>query len=114
MGGNLPQVETYFGNVIGTRVLSSYYWIGLERDRRASNSLYSWVDGTQIGNGYVSNDDPYAHFCYNYQDVVGSYPTWNCSLAHVSFAYDMYTGDDGNYAQQQNSAYYLKQTGVNK
>ncbi len=48
-------MEAYFGHSIGTRVLSSYYYIGLGRDYRAVNSLYTWVDGTQIGNGYVSN-----------------------------------------------------------
>jgi hypothetical protein len=48
-------VETYFGRRIGTRVLNSYYYIGLERDYSAVNTQFSWVDGTQIGNGYVSN-----------------------------------------------------------
>jgi hypothetical protein len=51
------QVETYFGYITGTRVLDSY-WIGLERDYSALNSVYMWPDGTSVGNGYVSNVDP--------------------------------------------------------
>ena len=36
--------------------------------------------------------DPYAHFGWDYQDLVGSNPTWNCSIAHVSYRYDIFTG----------------------
>ena len=34
----------------------------------------------------------YAHFSYNYQDVLGNNPTWNCTMAHVSYQYDNFTG----------------------
>ena len=63
MGGNLVawnsdeeqlEVERYFASGSGTARLSSYYWIGLERNS-AFNSLYRWPDGTEITNGYVSN-----------------------------------------------------------
>ena len=56
--GGALQVETYFGHITGTRVLSSYYWLGLERDYSAVNSVYMWPDGTSVGSGYVSNVDP--------------------------------------------------------
>ena len=44
-------VETYFSD---TNALASTYWLGLERVN-VINSLYQWLDGTQVGNGYVSN-----------------------------------------------------------
>jgi hypothetical protein len=47
-------VESYFG-FDGTNRLGTTYWIGLERVSSVSNSQYAWLDGTEIGNGYVSN-----------------------------------------------------------
>jgi hypothetical protein len=44
-------VEAYFTE---TDVLNSSYWIGLERVD-VINSLYAWLDGRQVGNGYASN-----------------------------------------------------------
>lgn len=38
----------------GTGVLSSYYWLGLEK----SGVIYHWLDGTNAGNGMVSNANP--------------------------------------------------------
>lgn len=49
-------VETYFSSGDGTGRLTSTYWLGLERATTSStNSLYTWLDGTEIGNGDVSN-----------------------------------------------------------
>ncbi len=48
-------METYFSSD-GTNRLTSTYWIGLERvNIMSTNTLYAWLDGTEIGNGYVSN-----------------------------------------------------------
>lgn len=40
-----------------------YYWMGLESDGR----VYRWPDGNNAGTGATSNDNPYAHFTYQYQ-----------------------------------------------
>jgi hypothetical protein len=42
-----------------TTTLSTYY-IGLARN--TSTFLYVWLDGSSIGNGAVSNMNPYAHW----------------------------------------------------
>jgi hypothetical protein len=44
------------------------------------------------GNGATSNANPYAHFAYNYQDRLKSYPTYTYTLAHTSWKYGNYTG----------------------
>ena len=56
----------------------------------------------------------YAHFSYNYQDTLGSYPTWNCTIAHASFAFDNYTGSSTEYLQWQSSTFFASRTGFNK
>jgi hypothetical protein len=56
----------------------------------------------------------YAHFTWDFQDIRGVYPTWNCTMGHVSYAYDMYTGNDGDYTQQQNSNFFRRTYGLNK
>jgi hypothetical protein len=71
-----------------TGALSSFYWLGLEK----GGVNYWWPDATTAGTGAVSNANPYAHFSYNHQDILGSNPTWNCTYAHVSYQYDNFTG----------------------
>lgn len=91
--------------------MPSFYWIGLERVA----SGYYLPDGTYIGNGFVSNANPYAHFTYFYQDWLTSFQgTKNCTLAHTSYAYDLYKGSPSNYLQQQTSSMYTSKAGRNK
>lgn len=40
----------------GKGLLSSLYWIGLEKPTGANT--YFWQDGTMVNNGYVSNANP--------------------------------------------------------
>jgi hypothetical protein len=58
--------------------------------------------------------EPYAHFTYNYRDVVGDYPTYTCTIGHTSYAYDYYTGTDNYYIEQQQSKFYYKDADTNK
>ena len=53
-------LEWYFRD---TAAMSSLdiYWIGLYK----SPLYYYWADGTNVGNGVVSNADPYAHWWAN-------------------------------------------------
>ena len=44
------------------------------------------------GNGATSNANPYAHFAYNYQDRLRTYPTYTYTLAHTTWKYGNYTG----------------------
>jgi hypothetical protein len=92
------QVETYYWQ---TNAMYWYYWIGLER----SGNLYYWQDGTRVNNGNMSNADPYTHFTYFYQDWLLYYPNWNGTIAHWSYQYDIYTGND-TYLQEQQPQYY--------
>jgi hypothetical protein len=62
----------------------------------------------------VSNANPYAHFSYNYQDVLGNNPSWNCTLAHVSFSYNNFTGNSSEYLQWQDSSFFVSRAGFNK
>lgn len=64
------------------------------------------------GNGAVSNETPYGHFTYNFQDVLTTY-NYSCVVNHASFAYDAYTGNS-SYSQMQNSVYFNSTTGRNK
>lgn len=64
------------------------------------------------GNGEVSNETPYGHFTYNFQDVLTTY-NYSCVINHVSFAYDAYTGNS-SYTQMQNPAFFNSTTGRNK
>ena len=47
--------------VQSTGVRTSLYWMGLSFD--SATSKWTWADGTDIGNGGVSNANPYAHWC---------------------------------------------------
>lgn len=58
--------------------------------------------------------DPYAHFSWNYRDVLGSNPAHTCTVAHSAYTYDYFTGDERNYVQQQDSGYYYKNEDTNK
>ncbi len=92
-------------------MMTSYYWLGLER----IGSGYYISDGTFIGNGYVSNANPYAHFTYFFQDwLTGQQGTKNCTLAHVTYTYDMYKGSPSNYLQMQTSTMYTSKASRNK
>ena len=79
-------VEKYFYGGYGTNVMSGTYWVGLEK----SSTIYYWLDGTNAGNGMVSNANPYAHFGYDYHDIWT--PSINCTIAHASRTYANYTG----------------------
>lgn len=61
-----------------------------------------------------SLQEPYAHFSWNFRDTIGTQPTWTCTIGHVSYSYDYYTGEEGYYVQQQNSNYFYKNTDTNK
>ena len=78
-------METYFK---ATRKLGTSYWTGLIKNA----NLYYWPDGSVVNNGATSNANPYAHFPYNYQDRLALYPTYTSTLAHVTWAYNNYTG----------------------
>jgi hypothetical protein len=100
------QVETYFRQ---TNAMNWYYWIGLEKQA----NVYYWQDGTRINNGNLSNADPYTHFTYFYQDWLTYHPTYNRTIAHWSFQYDVYTGND-SYLQEQQQLFYKTTAGNNK
>ena len=48
------------------------------------------------------------------RDVIGNNPTYTCTIAHVSYRYDYYSGEENNYMQQQQSSFYFKQDDTNK
>ncbi len=100
------QVETYYKQ---TGAMNWYYWIGLEK----SGSLYYWQDGTRINNGNMSNANPYTHFTYFYQDWLMYYPSYDRTIAHWSYQYDIYTGND-TYLQEQQPQYYKTTPGQDK
>jgi hypothetical protein len=50
---------------------------------------------------------------WQYQDQLGANPTFNCSTAYSTDAYDYYTGTS-NYLRVQNSSLYVKNTSANK
>jgi hypothetical protein len=70
-------------------------------------------DGSNIGNGAVSNANPYSHSTYNAQDVRMNYPSYNATLAHYAYAYDTYTGSS-SYLQMQQWQNYKSTAGLNK
>jgi hypothetical protein len=50
---------------------------------------YWLLDGTNLGNAGPRNENPYAHFPYQFQDLLTGYEgTRNCTIAHVSYSYD--------------------------
>jgi hypothetical protein len=49
-------VEKYFYGGSGTNVMSATYWVGLERT--TSPVRFYWQDGSDVGNGAVSNVNP--------------------------------------------------------
>jgi hypothetical protein len=61
-----------------------------------------------------SHQDPYAHFSWNFRDILGDNPTYTCTVAHSSYRYDYYTGDDNYYVQQQSSSFYYRNADTNK
>ena len=76
---------------------------------------YYLPDGTSIGNGAVSNANPYAHFTYNYQDILtGHQGVANCTIAASSYKYDQYKGSPSDYLQMQNSNLYSSSAANNK
>jgi hypothetical protein len=70
-------------------------------------------DGSNIGNGSVSNAQPYSHVSYDYQDVRMLYPQYNATLAHYAYAYDTYTGNS-SYLQMQLWQNYKRTAGQDK
>ena len=75
-----------------------------------TNSVFSCA--ASVGNGAVSNDAPYAHLTYNFQDILTTY-NYSCAVGHVSYAYDMYLGNS-SYTEQQKSTNYNSTTNRNK
>ena len=57
-GGEQQQVENFFR---GTAKIAVSYWIGLSFSTTVNR--WMWSDGTDGGNGAVSNASPYAHWC---------------------------------------------------
>ncbi len=55
----------------------------------------------------------YAHFSYFYHDWLVTWPDYNRTLAHASWAYDVYTGN-ATYLHMQQAQYYKSTTGANK
>jgi hypothetical protein len=54
---------------------------------------YWLLDGTYLGNAGTRNEDPYAHFAYQFQDLLTGYEgTRNCTIAHSSYSYDLVSG----------------------
>ena len=70
-------------------------------------------DGSNIGNGSVSNAQPYSHVSYDYQDVRMLYPQYNATLAHYARMYDTYTGNS-SYLQMQLWQNFKRTAGQNK
>jgi hypothetical protein len=50
-------LEWYFRDT-AAMASTDIYWMGLYK----SPLYYYWADGTSVGNGVVSNADPYAHW----------------------------------------------------
>ncbi len=50
---------------------------------------------------------------YNFQDTKSAYPSYNCIIAHTSYSYDVYIGDD-SYLQQQTAKYFQDNPGLLK
>jgi hypothetical protein len=70
-------------------------------------------DGSNIGNGSVSNAQPYSHITYNYQDTRMNSPQYNATLAHYAYTYDTYTGNS-SYLQMQLWQNYKRTAGQDK
>jgi hypothetical protein len=51
------EIEWYFRDTAALAA-TDLYWIGLYK----SPVYYYWADGTNVGNGEVSNASPYAHW----------------------------------------------------
>jgi hypothetical protein len=49
---------------------------------------YFLTDGTPVGNGYVSNTSPYAHWAFNFPDTVEATPSKRCTFANSAVKYD--------------------------
>jgi hypothetical protein len=75
--------------------------------------LHCRPDGSNIGNGSVSNADPYSHMTYNAQDMRTNYPSRNATLAHYAYAYDIYVGNS-SYLEMELAKNYKDTSGKNK
>ena len=75
--------------------------------------LHCRPDGSNIGNGSVSNADPYSHMTYNAQDMRTNYPSRNATLAHYAYAYDIYVGNS-SYLEMELARNYKDTSGKNK
>ncbi len=88
-----------------------WYWIGLEK----VGYNYYLPDGTYVGNGAVSNANPYAHFSYNFQDrLTGQLGTRDCTGAHSTYKYDLYKGSASDYLAMQRSSSFSSSSTKNK
>ena len=65
-----------------------------------------WADGTSVGNGDVSNTNPYAHWAYDSTDIITANPTYNCTKAWGSRSYNLYTGPNSTYLARKTPAFY--------
>lgn len=67
-----------------------------------------------MGNGTISNASPYTHFTYFYQDWLTYWPSYNATIAHVSYQYDTFSGPNSSYLEQQDWRNYKSTQGSNK
>jgi hypothetical protein len=71
----------------GTGKLWVYYWMGLSYNTTFNSWL--WTDGGNAGNGAVKNSNPYAHWAYDAQDALTTYPAYKCIIGNYYRRYDM-------------------------
>ena len=71
----------------GTGKLWVYYWMGLSYNTTFNSWL--WTDGGNAGNGAVKNSNPYAHWAYDAQDTLTTYPAYKCIIGNYYRRYDM-------------------------
>jgi hypothetical protein len=76
-------------------------------------NVYYWNDGAPLGNGITYNNNPYAHWGWNFLYYRITYPTWGLYAAISGETYDNYTGGL-TYTALTTSSNYRTQTGQNK
>jgi hypothetical protein len=58
----------------------------------AARHRYFTTDGSPVGNGFVSNSNPYAHWAHNFSDTLAAAPSKTCVFADSSGKYDQVRG----------------------
>ncbi len=95
-------VEAYFSSR-GT-LAADMYWHGILREGAGGPILF--IDGSPAPES-VSNDNPYAHWDFNYLKTA-SQPAHLCAIAASDTSYDLFLG---SLAQVNDSRYYTRQAG---